>query len=210
MSTLTLGASKRHIDDPVEHVQAYLDASFVKRGGYYYRNSRGVEGHSLPHELFTLSSMIVGSHVGLRARSFHEQASNFELSKVPKTPLEKAGEEELAALAEAIVAVARWDGFAASAASKLLHPARPAGIPVLDRDAIGGAYTRAEWQGGPTPPRSIYYSELVEVLRLYQGDLTEPSNEEAWQKLGRHTSASFTRLQLLDMVWWVHFRRTRR
>lgn len=203
-----MGASKRLIEDPVAHVEVYLDDGYVSRGGYYYRHSRGQSGRRLSHEAFTLSALIVGGHVGRRARSFHESVASLDLGHVPGTPLADTTETEREALAAAIATVGQWDGFAASSASKLLHPARPRSIPVLDREAIGGAYARAHWTGGKASSRSILYAELPAVLNVFHGDLTSQGNEASWAVLERHTNRQFTRLQLLDMVWWVHYRRT--
>ncbi len=207
MTSLQLGAGRHVIDDPAGHVERYLDEGYVSRGGYYYRGSRGEDGSRISHEAFTLSCMIVGSHVGRRAISFHQRGGELNLRTVPTTPLQATGVAERRALSDAITAVGAWDGFAASAASKLLHPTRPAGIPVLDRESIGGAYVSATWSGRAIS-RSILYRELPGVLGLYYDDLTQPGNREGWSVLERYTRGEFTRLQLLDMVWWVHYRNT--
>jgi Family of unknown function (DUF6308) len=51
----------------------------------------------------------------------------------------------LAQVASFIVAVTGWEGFAASVATKLLHKKRPKLIPILDNEAIFGAYMNPKW-----------------------------------------------------------------
>ena len=52
--------------------------------------------------------------------------------------------------------MASWDGFAASVATKILHKKRPALIPILDNQAIFGAYMNPQWPSKPSRADSIY------------------------------------------------------
>ena len=51
----------------------------------------------------------------------------------------------LVEVASFIAAVTGWEGFAASVATKLLHKKRPKLIPILDNEAIFGAYMNLKW-----------------------------------------------------------------
>jgi formate dehydrogenase maturation protein FdhE len=50
-----------------------------------------------------------------------------------------------AEVASFIAAVTDWEGFAASVATKVLHKKRPKLIPILDNEAIFGAYMNLKW-----------------------------------------------------------------
>ena len=60
-------------------------------------------------------------------------------------PLEETSAGERAQVANFIAAVTDWEGFAASVATKVLHKKRPKLIPILDNEAIFGAYMNPKW-----------------------------------------------------------------
>lgn len=209
MAALTLGASRQAIDDPAGLVGWYLDERNVRHGGHFYRETRRDDGSALTCRSFVVSLLVAGGHVALRARSFQANADSFDLAGVPAVSLAEANEGQLGQIAEAIEEVARWPGFGTSTASKLLHAARPQTVPVLDREAIGGAYLRPEWTGVRIVRRPVLYAELVPALRVYVTDLAAGRNQPAWRLLEKHTEGRYSRLQLLDMVWWSHYRQGR-
>src|SRR5919201_822102 len=104
-------------------------------------------------------------------------------------------------VAELVAALARWSGFGISTATKVLHKKRPALIPILDNQAIFGAYLDERWPGHPSSQESVYSTQLVGAAL----DLTRPENEHSWDCLAR-LEPSRSRIELFDMVWWMYFR----
>jgi hypothetical protein len=69
--------------------------------------------------------------------------------------------------------VVAWPGFAASVATKVLQ--RPALIPILDNEAIFGAYMRPTWPERRASMDSIYSpSRIREALDWIWFDLMRP------------------------------------
>jgi biotin operon repressor len=80
-------------------------------------------------------------------------------------------------LADLIVEVAAWRGFAASVATKILHKKRPALIPILDNQAIFGAYLNPKWPTQPSSRDSVYAKGRVkEALEWIAFDLARSNN----------------------------------
>jgi hypothetical protein len=67
-------------------------------------------------------------------------SASLDLSTLPTRALELSGGSERQQVAELVATVARWSGFGTSMATKVLHKKRPALIPILDNQAIFGAY----------------------------------------------------------------------
>jgi len=102
--------------------------------------------------------------------------------------------------------VVAWPGFAASVATKVLHKKRPALIPILDNEAIFGAYMSPTWPEQRASMESVYSpSRIREALDWIWFDVTRPENEDVWPVLNR-SHPSRTRIELFDMAWWMQFR----
>jgi hypothetical protein len=87
-------------------------------------------------------------------------------------------------VARVIGNVARWPGFGASLATKTLHKKRPALIPVLDNQAIFGAYMNPQWPGKPSLTDTIKdVPRIKEALDWIADDLVRPENESTWPHL---------------------------
>ena len=105
-----------------------------------------------------------------------------------------------------IVAMAQWPGFAASVATKVLHKKRPGLIPVLDNQAIFGAYMNPNWPAQLARSDSVKDGEqILRALNLISYDLNREENRLAWDEL-RVIEPQRTTLQLFDSVWWMYFR----
>lgn len=65
-------------------------------------------------------------------------------SPLPNISLETTNRDQRRQLADLVAKVAAWRAFGASLA-KLLHKKRPALIPILDNQAIFGAYMNLRW-----------------------------------------------------------------
>jgi hypothetical protein len=100
-----------------------------------------------------------------------------------------------------------WEGFAASVATKVLHKKRPRLVPILDNQAIFGAYMNPKWPEQRSATESVYaQARIREALEWIWTDLTRADNTDAWTALpGLEPVRS--RIGLSDMVWWEHFRR---
>lgn len=80
-------------------------------------------------------------------------------------------------------------------------------IPILDNEAIFGAYMNPSWPEERASQESVKATDRIrEALEWIWHDLTRPENTEVWPVLNeRHPKRA--RIQLFDMAWWVHFRR---
>jgi hypothetical protein len=87
------------------------------------------------------------------------------------------------------------------------HKKRPDLIPVLDNQAIFGAYMNQNWpQKRSSEQSSIYDVYTIEqALNWIATDLIRPENTSAWLQLQR-IEPSRTLLQTFDSVWWMYFR----
>ena len=204
MTTLTLAVSRQLIPEPLAHIDAY--ELKVKQGPYFYREVHRSASSALTDRAFIMSTLIAGGHVAKRARSFLTRAADFDLSTIPSVPLQRCNDEQCEAIAAGIREVAAWDGFGTSTASKLLHVVRPHTVPVLDRESIGGAYLCADWAPGIRRWNAVGGAQLTDVLGTFASDLKFRANRPAWRLLEEDTEGHYTRLQLLDMVWWSHYK----
>ena len=96
-------------------------------------------------------TMLLNSRVAARAAtSTVRHGATVDLGSLPNKALEDTADGERQTVARVIGSVARWPGFGASLATKTLHKKRPALIPVLDNQAIFGAYMNPQWPGKPS------------------------------------------------------------
>ena len=154
-------------------------------------------------------TLLVNSQVGWRAfRSLQEHGASFDLTELPQKPLEQTTPDDRRHLAVFIARLAQLPGFAASVATKVLHKKRPNLIPILDNQAIFGAYMNPHWpqqKGQSDSVRSL--DRIRNALDWIAFDLTRPDNPQAWQAL-KAIEPSRSMIQLFDSVWWMHFRNT--
>lgn len=154
-------------------------------------------------------TILINSRVSSRAfKSVQDRGSEVELSALPDVTLEDSTEEDRERIAELLSTVACWPGFACSVASKVLHKKRPALIPILDNQAIFGAYLDPRWPATPSRTESVYgRGRIRSALDAIHADLVREENGATWSRLAALRPGR-TRIQLFDMVWWSYFRRT--
>lgn len=120
--------------------------------------------------------------------------------------LEDTTDGERQAVARLIGTIARWPWFGASLATKTLHKKRPALIPVLDNQAIFGAYMNPRWPGKRSSTDTVKdVCRIKDALDWIARDLVRAENETAWQHLHANEPER-SRIELFDMIWWVYFR----
>ena len=151
-------------------------------------------------------TMLINSRVDARqAMGIVRNADSLDLSVLPRKMLAETTDAERGELAELIGAMTGWPGFGASVATKLLHKKRPELIPVLDNMAIFGAYMNQRW-----PARAALADTIKAVPRIKEAldwivvDITRSENEESWERL-HAIEPERTRIELFDIVWWMHF-----
>lgn len=131
-------------------------------------------------------TMLVNSRVAARAATaVHEHGAALDLTRLPDKALEDTSDQERQLVAEVIGAMTSWPWIGASLATKTLHKKRPALIPILDNQAIFGAYMNPAW-----PEKPSLMDTIKAVPRIKEA--LEPER---------------SRIELFDMVWWMYFRR---
>ena len=88
----------------------------------------------------------------------------------------------------------------------MLHKKRPDLIPILDNQAIFGAYMNKDWPEEAARRESVRSADWIfPALDWIAFDITRPENTAAWEAL--HTiEPTRTRIELFDSVWWKYFR----
>lgn len=205
----------RNVDLHVGATQVERVVSEAERLLLAYRADSGSE--YLDYEPRTLADEVVpedlavttliNSRFGMAAfRSMAKHGQEVQLARLPTVPLEKTTEEERETVARTIAQVAAWPGFGASTATKVLHKKRPALIPILDNQAIFGAYMYGGWPDTPSLTETVKkQSRVREALDWIAYDLTRIENQEAWLRL-HEIEPRRTRIQIFDSIWWMHFR----
>lgn len=152
-------------------------------------------------------TLLVSSQVGWRAfQSLQQYGHTINLDKLPQVSLECTNPQERMQLVEVITQMAQWPGFAASVSTKVLHKKRPDLVPILDNQAIFGAYMNPRWPGQKAPQESVKArSQILQAVEWIFHDLTRIENIHAWQIL-RQKEPSRTLIQIFDSVWWMYFR----
>jgi hypothetical protein len=153
-------------------------------------------------------TILINSRVAGRAfKSVQDHGATLLLESLPQVALENTTAIQRDDVADLIAEVASWDGFAASVATKILHKKRPLLIPILDNEAIFGAYMNPLWPARRASQETVYNRKRIrDALEWIAKDLTSSENESSWQQLSTIEKAR-SRIELFDMVWWVHFRR---
>src|SRR5712691_10872980 len=107
-------------------------------------------------------TMLINSRVAAQAAtSVLRNGTTLDLGSLPDKALEDATDEERHAVASVIATMTSWPWVGASLATKTLHKKRPALIPVLDNQAIFGAYMNPLW-----PERRSLMDTIKSVPRI--------------------------------------------
>lgn len=201
---LVLGAGE--IDRTIDNADDLL-LDYRKDTGYAYLRYRPITPATklFPEDLAV--TLLVNSRVGYRAfQSLQEYAETINLETLPQKPLEQISNDELKAIAEIIATVANWPGFAVSVTTKVLHKKRPDLIPLLDNQAIFGAYMNLKWPEQPSSQESIKSRDQIEqALSWIRFDLLRDENKKVWPIL-KVIEPTHSLIQIFDGVWWTYFR----
>jgi len=202
---LVVGA--RRIDRRLSAVEHLLAAYRTDDGLRYLDWRPSTDPNRLMPEDLAVT-ILINSRVGPAAfKSAQDHGAQLDLAELPDMPLEETSVDTRAQVARLIADVAGWDGFAASVATKVLHKKRPRLIPILDNQAIFGAYMNPHWPGQRSATDSVYAEARIrDALEWISADLTRQENTDAWAALSA-IEPTRSRIELFDMVWWEHFRR---
>lgn len=193
----------RVVKDATELLIAYRDDS----GADYLEFEPSTSPDVLVPEDLAVT-ILINSRVGPSAfQAVQHRAPELDLGSLPSRPLEDSSDSDRDRVADTIAQMAEWPGFAASVATKVLHKKRPATVPILDNQAIFGAYMNPQWPDKRSATDSVYNrTRIREALDWICTDLTAPENQDAWRELAE-LEPMRTRIELFDMVWWMYFRR---
>ena len=99
-----------------------------------------------------------------------------------------------------------WPWVGASLATKTLHKKRPGLIPILDNQAIFGAYMNPLWPEKRSLMETVKaVPRIKEALDWIAADITRSENASVWPQL-HAIEPERSRIELFDMVWWMYFR----
>ncbi len=203
---LILGAG--YIDRIIPNADALL-LRYRKDPGSVYMNYQPItpSDQVVPEDLAI--TLLLNSRVsGQAVQSLVEHGHEIDLTRLPKKSLEHTTPEERVQIAALIAQVAKLPGFAASVATKLLHKKRPELIPILDNQAIIGAYLNPNWPAKPASTESVKNQEIIQkALNWIAFDITRPENEKAWKQL-HDMEPGRPRTELFGSVWWMVFKTT--
>jgi hypothetical protein len=140
---------------------------------------------------------------GPRSRPFRDHGDRGPLDALPGRALEDANDGERKAVCDVICTVIAWPGFAASVPTKVLHKRRPPLIPILDNEAIFGAYMSPTWQEQRALDDSVYSpSRIREALDWISSTSLGPENRDVWPARAQAHPAR-TRIELFDIARWM-------
>ncbi|HOT36508.1 MAG TPA: DUF6308 family protein [Candidatus Latescibacteria bacterium] len=180
---------------------------FRENAGYAYLAYQPITpwDRLVPEDLAV--TLAFNSNAGWRAfASLVAHAYEVDLSKLPEKALHETTPDERERIIELISEIVKWPGFATSLATKVLHKKRPHLIPVLDNRAIFESYLDHRWPERRTVGDTVKDATKVRhALDALVADLNAPENAGTWQALSA-VDPGLTRIEALDMVWWMHFR----
>jgi len=204
---LIYGASK--LDRRVEGVEELLREWRVREadwGQLYLDHKPRTEANVLHVEDLAVTMLINSRVAGQAAAAVERHGSSLDLASFPDVPLEETTADERGRLSELIGAMTSWPWVGASLATKTLHKKRPHLVPVLDNQAIFGAYMNPSWPEQRSSMDSIKATARIrEALEWIAYDLTRPENAVTWSALSA-LEPERTRIELFDCVWWIYFR----
>jgi hypothetical protein len=206
MASIVLTLRAGHEDCVIANADEYL-LKYRNDTGYLYLNYQPITppDQVTPEDLAV--TLLMNSRVGLKAyQSLLEHGNSINMTDLPDKPLELTSPEERSQVAELIARTAQLPGFAASVATKVLHKKRPKLIPVLDNQAIFGAYVNLNWPGKPAHGDSVKdKGRINQALEWIYFDLNRLENADAWKRLQAIEPAR-SRIELFDSIWWMYFR----
>jgi hypothetical protein len=203
MSALILGEGR--CERRIQDCETWLQL-FRSNDGYVYYDYQltSPADHIVPEDLAV--TLLVNSRANGKAfKSVQQHGPGLDLRVLPDKPLEETSEEERRSLAHFLSQVAKWDGFKASIATKVLHKKRPQLIPILDNQAIFGAYMNPAWPENQAKGDSESRLKIInKTLNSIANDLTRQENYSVWRIL-QAQEPSRSLMQIFDSVWWMYF-----
>jgi len=170
----------------------------------YHPTSSG--SHIIPEDL-AVTLLVNSRATGKAFKSIQKNASSVNLGQLPSKALEATTAAERKVVASLIAKVASWAGFGASLATKVLHKKCPALIPMLDNQAIFGAYMNRYWPEQKSSQDSIKDQYRIEqALEWMATDLIRDENASVWLQL-QAIEPHRTLIQIFDSIWWMYFRK---
>lgn len=202
---LVLGAHK--FDRVIQDVDKLLLSYRNDDGSVYFDYRSTSSGSSIVPEDLAVTLLINSQAKGKAFKSILKHASSACLSQLPSKPLEATSAVERTLVASLIAQVANWPGFAASLATKVLHKRCPALIPILDNQAIFGAYMNPNWPAQKSRQDSIKdQCRIEQALEWITIDLIREENAAVWIQL-KSIEPQRTLIEVFDSVWWMYFRK---
>jgi len=203
--SLTIGAGQidRVVPDADELLRCYRNDT-----GCFYLDYQPItpQNEIVPEDLAV--TLLINSKVGWRAfHSLMEHGKTIDLTQLLRKSLEQTSPEDREQVVSVISQMAWLPGFAASVATKVLHKKRPDLIPILDNQAIFGAYMSPNWPQRSASSESIKNPQWIRrALDWIAFDINWPDNAGVWDAL-HEIEPSRTRIQLFDSEWWMYFRK---
>jgi Family of unknown function (DUF6308) len=154
------------------------------------------------------ATLLINSRVAAPATtSVYRNGATVDLRSLPDEALEETTSDERLLIADVIGTMTSWSWVGASLATKTLHKKRPALIPILDNQAIFGAYMNPCWPEQRSLTETIKaVPRIKEALDWIADDLTRLENESVWPEL-HAIEPERTRIELFDCVGWMYFRK---
>ena len=202
---LVLGANK--LDRVVPDAEQLL-LSYRSDDGYpYLEYSPTSSSDQLVPEDLAVTLLVNSRASGKCFKSIQQNTASLDLGQLPRKGLEATTATERKVVASVIAQVASWPGFATSTATKVLHKKRPALIPILDNQAIFGAYMNRMWPECKSSQDSVKDQHRIEeALDWISTDLSRRENQTAWLEL-QAIEPGRSLIQLFDSIWWMYFRK---
>jgi hypothetical protein len=200
------GILDRVVDDADKLLLRYrLDPGY----SYLDYQPRSSPDQLVPEDL-AVTLMVNSQPTGAAHTSIQRFGPSLNLAQLPRKPFERTTQAERTQLAAVIAHVAKWPGIKASIATKVLHKKRPSLIPILDNEAIFGAYLNPNWpQRRPSGQSEDRQRRIEQALNCIATDLTREENAAAWPQLSA-IEPRRTLIQIFDSVWWMFYVGVRR
>ena len=138
-------------------------------------------------------TMLINSRVaGQAAAAVLRNGSSLDLAALPDKPLEETTADERRRVADLIGTMTSWPWVGASLATKTLHKKRPRLIPVLDNQAIFGAYMNPRWPAERSLMDTIKSTARIrEALEWITYDLTRGKTpRRGWRSMSASRSGA--------------------
>lgn len=192
-------------------VRAY--PSLARQGPDYYDPPAGVaERTGLDevgfHDLAWAVLLAAPPRRGEAAQGFFREGS-VDISGVASRPLHTLTCSS--DRAEIVEAISRLDSntypqIRVSTATKMIHPKRPATVPVLDRKFFR-TYMNTEWRVCEPVPDSARASSIAAAVEHVYAIVADGESQTGWERLEQQKwwerDATFERIELFDMIWWA-------